>query len=378
MYCKTLICVIGKYNHYNILAAMNLKPQVVVLATLEENKENCENARACIASRLRGVEFFEYTLKDQVYEELSNVVNRFDSENTFINLSGGSKLFSLFALQAAQKTNITPIYVDNDKERILKIKEDVKVLQPLDIELTVEDIVCSTGAEIIKHSTALFDKKENRFVVDYIVKHYDMWTYVKDILRNTRIVKQFEFQPLYIEIMSGRLSFMQTKALERFLKMMAEQKLVRDIKFYYDFVEFSFTSREAKSFIMTAGSWLEALTYYCVKEIKEVTNAISGMLFVWDEEIRVHNELDVVAAVDSHLVCISCKDTWKYDVGDLNELEVYGEHLGGRKVKMVLVSTQLPERGEMTMQRAEEMGIDIIVFDGDLKKFKDRLHSSLT
>ena len=128
---------------------------------------------------------------------------------------------------------------------------------------------------------------------------------------------------------------------------------------------------------MTAGSWLEALTYSCIKEIKEVNNAISGMLFVWEEEIQVQNELDVVASVNSHLVCISCKDTDKYDVEQLNELEVYSEHLGGRKVTKILVSTQKPERGEMIYQRAEEMGIKIVLFNGDVDCFKNRTKNPL-
>ncbi|HUV84246.1 MAG TPA: DUF1887 family CARF protein [Methanosarcinales archaeon] len=109
-----------------------------------------------------------------------------------------------------------------------------------------------------------------------------------------------------------------------------------------------------------------------------MNNAISGMLFVWEEELQVHNELDVVASVDSHLVCISCKDTEKYDIEELNELEVYSEHLGGRKVTKILVSTERPERGEMIYQRAEEMGIKIVLFNGDVHRFKDELQKALS
>jgi hypothetical protein len=78
------------------------------------------------------------------------------------------------------------------------------------------------------------------------------------------------------------------------------------------------------------------------------------------------------------LVCISCKDTEKYDVEELNELEVYAEHLGGRKVTKILVSTQKPERGEMIYQRAEEMGIHIVLFDGDVSVLKNKLQKALS
>jgi hypothetical protein len=210
-----------------------------------------------------------------------------------------------------------------------------------------------------------------------MVANYDMWKLVKEILRNSHIIKQTQLQPLLIELVINKLPYMQLKALEKFLKELVAMRLILNYEYYYDYIEFTFVNREAKSFVMTAGSWLEALTYTSIKELKEVNNAISGMLFVWEEEVEVHNELDVVASVDSHLVCISCKDTEKYDVEELNELEVYSEHLGGRKVIKILVSTQAPERGDMMFQRAEEMGINIVLFNGDISSFKDKLHKLL-
>jgi hypothetical protein len=284
---------------------------------------------------------------------------------------------SLLALLASKDTKVTLIYIDNDNGKILVLNEQLQELMPIRAGLTVEDIVCSTGAEIVSYSTDIYDKKEFRDLVGYMIANYDMWKSVKDILRNTRIISQFVLRPLYIELATNKLSYLQLKAIEGFLKTLEDKQLIINYECYYDHIEFTFTDRAAKSFIMTAGSWLEALTYSCVKEIKEVGNAISGMLFVWDEELQVHNELDVVASVNSHLVCISCKDTEKYDVEALNELEVYAEHLGGRKVTKVLVSTKQPERGEMIYQRAEEMGIKLVLFQGDVKDFKDKLHRLL-
>ena len=377
MKCRTLINIIGKYNHYSILAALNLCPDRVIFIRLTEDQECCVNAIACIVNRLPHTMMIEHIITEQSTAAISEVFNKYDSEDTYLNLSGGSKLMGLLAFKAASGSKATTIYIDTDNGKILSLKNDVEVLCPIEVELTVEDLVCSTGAEIIKHSTDIYDKNEFKELVEFMIKNYDMWKYAKNILRNTRIVKQFVMQPLFIEIISDSLSYIQIKALERFLKEIFEKKLITDYKFYYDHLEFNIATKEAKAFIMSAGSWLEALTYRCIKEIKEVNDAVSGMLFVWDEEVEVHNELDVVAAVNSHLVCISCKDTEKYDVEDLNELEVYAEHLGGRKVTKLLVSTLAPERGEMTFQRAEEMGINIVLFNGDVSSFKDKLHRLL-
>lgn len=377
MKCKTLINIIGKYNHYSILAALNLEPEEIVFIRLPEEKESCDNTIACIANKLPFTIMKEHVIAEQTTAAISTVFMKYDRENTYFNISGGSKLMGLLAFKAALCSKATTIYIDNDHGKILSLKNDVEEIGPIKVELTVEDIVYSTGAEIIKHSTDIYDKKEFKELVDYLIENYDMWNYAKYILRNTRIVKQFVMQPLFIEIISDRLSYIQLKSLEKLFKELTHRKFITDYEFYYDHIEFSLASKEAKSFIMSAGSWLEALTYRCIKELKEVNDAVSGMLFVWNEEIEVHNELDVVASIDSNLICISCKDTQKYDVEDLNELEVYAEHLGGRKVTKILVSTQPPERGEMTFQRAEEMGIHIVIFNGDVKSFKEKLHSIL-
>jgi hypothetical protein len=377
MKCKTLINIIGKYNHYSILAALNLKPEKIVFIRVKEDAENYQNTETCLSQMLPQAVIIEHIADEKSPEAIAQIIRKYDSADTFINLSGGSKLMSLLALLASKDTKVTLIYIDNDNGKILVLNEQLQELMPIRAGLTVEDIVCSTGAEIVSYSTDIYDKKEFRDLVGYMIANYDMWKSVKDILRNTRIISQFVLRPLYIELATNKLSYLQLKAIEGFLKTLEDKQLIINYECYYDHIEFTFTDRAAKSFIMTAGSWLEALTYSCVKEIKEVGNAISGMLFVWDEELQVHNELDVVASVNSHLVCISCKDTEKYDVEALNELEVYAEHLGGRKVTKVLVSTKQPERGEMIYQRAEEMGIKLVLFQGDVKDFKDKLHRLL-
>ncbi|MDF2873299.1 MAG: hypothetical protein K0R05_4874, partial [Anaerocolumna sp.] len=299
MKCKTLINIIGKYNHYSILAALNLKPEQIIFIRTNKDVESFENARTCISQKFPQVMLIEQVVNEKLPGDIAKIIEKYDSADTYINLSGGSKLMSLLTLQASKKSKATLIYIDNDNGKILILNEQLQELMPISVELTVEDIVCSTGAEIVSYSTDIYDKKQFRELVGYMVENYDMWKPVKEILRNTHIIKQFELKPLYIELGTYKLSTMQLRAIEKFLKMLAVKQLIESYEYYYDHIEFTFVDRVAKSFVMTAGSWLEALTYGCVKELKEVNNAISGMLFVWEEELQVHNELDVVASVNS-------------------------------------------------------------------------------
>ena len=99
----------------------------------------------------------------------------------------------------------------------------------------------------------------------------------------------------------------------------------------------------------------------------------TGFKFAWHmSEKHVHNELDVVAILESRLVCISCKDTEKYDYQTLNELEVYATRLGGPESIKVLVTTMPPVKSS-TLDRAKGMGIHIIQIENELDVLYDTL-----
>ena len=94
---------------------------------------------------------------------------------------------------------------------------------------------------------------------------------------------------------------------------------------------------------------------------------------MWDnEQIHVKNEIDVLASVDSKLVYISCKDTSRYGIDALNELDVYGKQIGGEEVIKILVATKEPFK-RSGLLRAKEMGIDIVIFDGNVEELKKKL-----
>lgn len=373
--CKTLINILGKYNNSNIVAALNLKPDNIVYISFENDNEYYDNVKECTSRKLPNVQMKELAIKNLTVADIRDAINKYNFDDTFLNLSGGTKLMSILTYKAAQDSNMTIIYADTENKKVLKIGEIVEEIAHIDLELTVEDLVCSTGAEIINNSTELYEKEEFKKLVDFMVNDYNAWKQVKGILRNSQIVKQFEQYPMQIEIVTGGLKPAQIKYLDDFLSELYQRNMIKQYRLNQDHAQFDFTDKEAKTFVMMAGCWLEALTYRYIKEVKDIENVISGMLFVWDEAVKVRNELDVVAALDSHLVCISCKDTNKYDVDELNELEVYADHLGGNRVIKILVSTEKPERKDMTYQRAEEMDIHIVIFEGDVKSFRSKLHS---
>ena len=96
-------------------------------------------------------------------------------------------------------------------------------------------------------------------------------------------------------------------------------------------------------------------------------------MFLWNDKSKiVKNELDVIAMKDCIPICISCKDSDKYNEDTLNELAIYSEKIGGENVFKILVATKEPIKNAVKV-RAKEMGINIIVFDGDENKFKKNI-----
>lgn len=72
------------------------------------------------------------------------------------------------------------------------------------------------------------------------------------------------------------------------------------------------------------------------------------------------------------MICISCKDSNRYDEEALNELEVYSEKIGGEDAIKILVATDYPTKSSV-MERAKEMGIHLVIVDEDIKEFKNKL-----
>ena len=118
---------------------------------------------------------------------------------------------------------------------------------------------------------------------------------------------------------------------------------------------------------------VRSITTLVVQSIEDIDEVKSGLTFYWGDDLkRVRNELDVVAIRDSVLICISCKDSDKYDEDALNELQVYSERLGGKNAIKILVATKQPVK-KTVLDRAKEMNINIVTLDKNIDIFKKAL-----
>jgi hypothetical protein len=328
-----------------------------------------------IQKQLPGTEIIDRVISAGNPQKLEDIIKEYADKDTVINLSGGSKISSIIAYKVAIEKNIEAIVVDLKGKGFYKIRgKSIELQREPFAELKVEEIISTAGAAIVEHSTSYYQSNECKELLNYVINNFEQWKITREILKDKDIITVSKDETLNVFIQLKHISKSNIDELKSFLENMKIEEFIGEYAFLPERIEFNFSNAGIKRFILTSGTWLEALTYKIVENIEEVNDIKSGVLFEWDRDLKhVRNELDVVAALDSTLICISCKDTEKYDVEELNELQVYSEKLGGEEVKKILVASREPLRRDLVMERAEEMNINIIIFNGDVKLFQSRL-----
>ena len=370
---KNMVSVLDEFNISNILSILKFKCDTLILLSND-------NEIDAIEKKLQN-QFKEYNLninieifniKELDYMKIKEKVGTYNKKTTVADLTVGNRYSSLLLFKLCTELEIRPVYVNIDSEEIIFL-DNMEKIGTKDCSLEIEDFVKGSGSVMIEESSNIFEDEGIKGFTEYILHNHNTWKEVSSYFKNTNIVEQNFMIKENIKVKLGGID-------------PEEQKKIRDIcdcisKFKLGSAEFisskniiiNFRNCDFKSFVFKSGTWLEVLVYGVLKEMKSVEDVKGGLVFAWEKEaIEVKNEVDVIAANDSKLIYISCKDTNKYDSQALNEIQVYAEKLGGEKVAKILVATQEPEKKTM-IERASEMGINLIIFDGDISKLRNNL-----
>ena len=370
---KNLLCFFDEFNSGSIYTILNIKPHKVVFIIEgdREFQEDYDNVKSYLVKRISSISVDSVFLKEPIYQELEDIIKKFSKKDTVISLSSGSTLVALMAYKLSLDYGYKAVYGDVEREGMFILSDrGSAVFIRAEEELNVKDIIASSGGKSLEESSRFYEDKKIEGMMSYIINNYTKWKKLKQLFRNREYIEYNDFRPLKVNIKKQGLQgfenymdfFRLGKALGIFYYKDYDEKLI------IDFINMGY-----KSFIFKVGTWLEVLTYSVVKSLKEIDDVKAGVVFLWDiEKERIKNEADVLASAGSQLIYISCKDTASYDEGDLNELEVYANKIGGEDSLKILVATSLPNKNT-TVLRAEEMGIHIIIFNGDIKGFKSKL-----
>ena len=358
----SIVILIKKYKFNKVIVLVNdnckdiLKENIIRVS----NENNSE------------VEFIKSKIDDvSLLNKLKENYN-----NILLNLTGGERIQSLSLLNFSINNKIESIYIDIlGKKKYIFGKNNEKVNEHL-LDLNIEDMIKASGNEILEDSSDLIKERYILDIAKIIYENIELWNKYKKRLYDINIFSHFYGDTKKVVINQKLLEKDEIELLEKILKWAVNKKLI-EVKREFDKIIVSFKDKYLKGFIFKIGTWLEVLTEYVVKSIDVVDQVKSGVVFTWNKnDENLKNELDVVAIKDSNIVVISCKDSEKYNEVALNELKVYSERIGGDKSKKILVATKPPIK-ESVMDRAKEMGINIIILNKDLNKFKEDLEKAI-
>ncbi|MDU6176004.1 MAG: DUF1887 family CARF protein [Clostridium perfringens] len=369
-----IITILDEHNESSILLAEKLKPkEIIYLYKKDEELKVLNSLRQFYLNKFPNCNFSDEKLGKDTISSIEEIIKRMKSKNTAICLNQGDKKDILIMYTLALKHNIDGFFLDIPKEELLKLNlESVKCEKCNFVDLDVEDIIDSIGASIVVDSTEMSEINIIETMTNYIASNLDLWKKYKIRLGDNSVFIHDESNPRSIKIDKELLSKEEVGLLDKILNFLEKNGQIK-VKELDQCLKVTFQNEFIKGFIFKSGTWLEVLTKNIIEEIKSIDDIKSGVLFLWnDKESRIKNELDVVAIKDSVLICVSCKDSKKYDEVALNELNVYSEQLGGENVIKILVATQPPIKSSIS-KRAKEMGINLVVFDGNKKAFKEEL-----
>ena len=363
-----LINQLDEHNEVGSLLAQKYKIKSVVMLYRNKEKKKLDKFKE-LCLDLNRIEVIDELIEEDNYDNLKNIISKYKEEEIIINLTGGNRITSLIMLKIAIELNLQCVYVDLLKKRRYIFDKEYRIIeQPLE-DISISDAIHLSGANITLDSTSLAEKSDIQEFTKAILSNLDIWHKYKQKLYDNNIFKHDYKDTSRININKCLVENEEFKLIYSILNCLREKNEVEFIE-DKDNIEVLFKNDYLKGFIFKSGTWLEVLTTLVVQSIEDIDEVKSGLTFYWGDDLkRVRNELDVVAIRDSVLICISCKDSDKYDEDALNELQVYSERLGGRNAIKILVATKQPVK-KTVLDRAKEMNINIVILDKNIDIFK--------
>ena len=363
-----LINQVDEHNESNILATQEFNPSTVYFIKDKDSEEKMKTLKLYYEKNFPKIKIEEFSVEEGDKERLEKIIKNIKDKNVLINLTGGNKINSLILLEICIRENLIALYIDIKKKVMYEFKESIIIHKKTFEDLEIDDIVKASGGKIVEDSSELCNKKDLIYFAEKISSNLELWHKYKQQLYDASIFEHDSMEQQRIYIHTKALENEEVNLLDKILLKLKEMKEI-NYKKQDDKITVNFNNDYLKAFIFKSGTWLEIETNKLINKIEEVDEAKNGVMFLWnDANQSVRNELDVVAVKDSVPIFISCKDSDKYNEMALNELNVYASKFGGENSYKILVATKEPIKSPVKI-RAKEMGINLIIFDGNEEKF---------
>lgn len=372
-----LINLLEEHNEGSILVSKKFKPREVIFLYEEKNKNILEAMKNYYKDNLPLIKFNAIKIKKGEVERLEEIIRINKNKKLLVNLTGGSRINSIILLNTCKNYKVKSIFI-NIKDKILYvIDEDIKIIREEYEDLELSSILKASGKEIVYDFSEFLNNKNLEYITKNIYKNLDIWHKYKQRLYDIKVFSHSEEDNKRIIIKTKLLDNDERKLLDKILLKLREMQEIAFKNISDSEIEVKFKNDYLKPFIFKTGTWLEFATRLIISEIEGIDEVKSGLVFLWDySNSIIKNEVDVVAVKNSVVSCISCKDSEKYDEDALNELNVYALKIGGEDANKILVATKEPIKNTIK-ERAKEMNISLIIFDGNEEEFKKEIKKAI-
>lgn len=373
MHCDILINFVGSNNEESVLCTEYMKPKEAVF--IYKDNDKIENLKKYFMHTYPNIKFTEIKMED--YKKISEITEKYMGKNAIIDISTADKSISLEVLYEAFKRGIEVVFMDINKKELTSYgKSQIEKIKVDLADIDINEIMKTLGAKILLESTEIGEEEIVSRLTMLIAGNMKQWNEIRPVIIDNTILIHYEEDPYKIDIKMEKLNENQKRIVLDTINLLQKYKQIKCRK-SIDIIEIRFLNNFIKGFLFKTGSWFEVFTKMVVEEIDFIDDVKSGMMFLWDKNQRkIKNEIDVVAIKDGVVICISCKDSSKYDENALNELNVYAEKIGGENAVKILTATKMPSKVSV-MDRAAEMGIDIIVYNGNKNDFKETIRDCI-
>ena len=363
-----LISQVDEHNESIILATKEFNPEIVYFIKDKSYEAKMDTLKEYYENNFKNIKIEIFDVEEGNKEALEKIIDNVKEKNIIVNLTGGKRVNSLILLSLCLKNELKALYINIKKKIMYEFENNVTIFDKSFEDLEIDDIVKASGGKIVEDSSELCNKDDLIYFAEKISSNLELWHKYKQQLYEANIFEHDTNDGKRIYIHTEGLEEDEVKLLNKILSKLVEMKEI-NYKKQNDKITVNFNNNYLKAFIFKSGTWLEIETNKLINKIEEVDEAKNGVMFLWnDENQSVRNELDVVAVKDCVPIFISCKDSDKYNEMALNELNVYASKFGGENSYKILVATKEPIKSPVKI-RAKEMGIHLIIFDGNEEKF---------
>ena len=373
MHCDILINFVGNNNEESVLCTEYMKPKEAVF--IYKDNDKIENLKKYFMHTYPNIIFTGIKMDNN--RKINEIIGKYMGKNVIIDISVADKSVSLEVLYEAFKRRIEVVFMDINKKELTKFGESqIEKIKVNLADIDINEIMKTLGAKILLESTEIGEEEIVSRLTMLIAGNMKQWNEIRPVITDNTTLIHYEDDPYKIGIKMEKLNKNQKRIVLDTIDLLQKYKQINCMR-NSDDIEIKFLNNFIKGFIFKTGSWFEVFTKMVVEEIDFIDDVKSGMMFLWDKNQRkIKNEIDVVAIKDGVLICISCKDSSKYDENALNELNVYAEKIGGENAVKILTATKMPSKISV-IDRAAEMGIDIIVYNGNKNDFKEAIRDCI-